>query len=416
MNNRLKQFIRILQEKKLDGFIVTNQTNIFYLTGFKGLSPAEREAVLVIRCHLDRHDALTKSTATLITARLYQNEAKWIAKIHLRGEKSSHLGGGNIRLLVKIVNERNQIFQNVKNIFKNAKRIGFEQHNLSFGEYQEFKKTLSHLGLNPIEGSTLRGLKKLIPTKNLIENLRAVKTPDEIARIEKAQIISQKAFETLVKTLKVGQTEAEIADRLSIIIKSLGGQGLAFETIVASGPNSGKPHHFTDDRRLTINDTLLLDFGTKYQNYCADLSRTIFIGRAHDRFRNIYQHVQTAQKMAIDIIREGLKAAGVHNHVHRHFKKHQLDQYFLHGLGHGIGLEVHENPHLRPASPSSASLGGPLAKTRDPKEPIEELVENMVFSVEPGLYFPDFGVRIEDLVVIKNSKAKVLGNLQKERV
>lgn len=367
MSNNLTKFKQVLKDKKLDGFIVTNQVNIFYLTGFKGLSPTEREAIL----------AVTPQTTTLITAKLYQSEAKFLA-------------GTQKGLKAKIASERNQISQFIKSLLQGTKKIGFET-DLTFGEYKEFKKNLA--------GTRLQSF------KNLVNDLRAIKSDDEIAKIEKAQVISHSALEQIIKTINVGQTEEEIASKLSSIIKSLGGQGLAFESIIASGPNSGRPHYFTGNRRLTMNDMLLLDFGAKFQDYCADLSRTIFIGKAKDNQKNIYNHVLNAQKSAIEKISHGSKSHEIHTVASDIFKDQKLHKYFLHGLGHGIGLEVHESPHLRP-----------LSKSKEPKPTIEELKEGMVFSIEPGLYFPWGGVRIEDLVVIQNGKAKVLGKTVKEMV
>lgn len=405
MADNLARLVNILEEKKLDGLIVTNPTNIFYLSGFKGLSPTEREAIL----------AVSNNFATLITARLYQTEARLLASSRLR---------------IKIVDERNQILTNIKNLFKTAKRVGlptetsvkmgFEQKNLTFDEHKEFKRRLNPPAPNYSSSEARSNLKNynsskgkfslrsnnkidLVPTKDIIENLRAKKTEEEISKIEKAQVISQRAFDQIIRTLKVGQTEEEIGEKLAQIIKSLGGQGLAFESIIASGPNSGRPHYFTGQRPIANGELLLMDFGAKYQDYCADLSRTIFIGKTDDSQKNIYNHILNAQKAAIDKISHGSKSHEIHNIASNIFKDQKLHKYFLHGLGHGIGLEVHESPHLRP-----------LAKTRDPKEPIETLTENMVFSVEPGLYFPWGGVRIEDLVVIKNGKANIVGKFHAE--
>src|SRR3989304_1944650 len=382
---------KILKEKELVGFIVTNSTNIFYLTGFKGVLPAERESILVFN-----------PTPTLITARIYQNEARRIQSKDLKA---------------KIVNERNQILESVQKLLTKCKRVGFEENDLKYGEYQEFKKWLKPIvtdysssersesrsypkNYNSINGkfstSSNNNKLQLIPTKNLIEDLRVIKTEDEVKRIEKAQIISQNAFDILVKTIKIDQTEAEIAEKLAQIIKSLGANGLAFESIVASGENSGLPHYVTDKKKVKHGEVLLFDFGAKYKDYCADLSRTIFIGKTSDRQRNIYHHVLTAQKRAIEIITSGIKASDVYNTANDYFKKHKLDKYFLHGLGHGIGLDVHETPHLRSGLPTIND---------------QLLTNGMVFSVEPGLYFPWGGIRIEDLIVIKNGRAKVLGKL-----
>ena len=273
----------------------------------------------------------------------------------------------------------------VKQLLSKAKNAGFEEANLTYSEFRHFKKEL--IG------------KKLIAQKNLIEEMRAVKQDEEIKKIERAQIISQNAFSEIVKTLKVGQTEAETAQKLAKIIKNLGGQGLAFESIIASGKNAAVPHHITGSKKIKKGEVLLFDFGSKYKDYCADLSRTVLVGKVTDDIKNIYGLVEKAQKQAINKIAHGTKSHKPHEHAADIFKKQNLHDYFLHGLGHGIGLEVHEAPHLRPLSKNKKS-------TRD------ILSEGMVFSIEPGLYFPSWGgVRIEDLVTIKDGKVQVLGKL-----
>ncbi len=364
MTNRLTEFRSILKQNKLYGFIVTNPVNIFYLTGFHSFSPTEREAILVFN-----------PKAHLITARLYHQEALRL--------KSAQLN-------IKIATERNEIFKFFEDLLKNSKRVGFEEGNLTYLEHKNIKKLTSA---------------KLVPFRDLIENQRTVKTADEIKKIEKAQIISQKAFDQIIKTIKPGQTEEEIADTLAKIVKSFGGEGLAFESIIASGPNAGQPHYFTGKRKIKAGEVLLFDFGTKYQNYCADLSRTIFVGRAKDAHKNIFHHVLNAQKAAISKINHGLKAHDAHELAFSVFRDNKLHDYFIHGLGHGIGLEVHEKPSLRPA---------PSLPSKIRQLPDEILEENMVFSVEPGLYFPWGGVRIEDLVTIKNGRAKALGKLMED--
>lgn len=359
MQHNLAKFQKILKEQILDGFIVTDPVNIFYLTGFHGLSPREREAILIFN-----------PRATLITARLYQNEANLLK---------------NPSLKISIATERNRMNELVKKLLTNVNHVGFEEGDLKFSEHKKFKKEL--------KGT------KLVPSKNLVEEMRAIKSDDEIAKIQKAQIISQKSFDQLIKTLKSGQTEEEIADKLAKIIKTLGGQGLAFDSIVASGLNSSKPHHRTGKRRIANGDVLLFDFGAKYKSYCADLSRTVFLGKAKDKQAKIWHHVKKAQSNAIARLTNGMKSEDAFAIAHRYFKQNKLDNHFLHSLGHGIGLEVHEKPHVGPAHP-------------DKKKPEEQeaLREGMVFSIEPGLYFANWGgVRIEDLVTIKNGRAKILG-------
>lgn len=357
--NKIAEFQKKIKEKNLDGFIVTNPVNIFYLCGFRGISPQEREAILVF-----------SPNATLITAKLYQAEA-----LKLRTKD----------LKIAIADERNKISDLVAKLAKGTKSMGFEENDLKYSEFRHFQKLL--------KGA------KLLPLKNLIEEMRVVKLEDEIKKIERAQIISQRAFFEIIKTLKAGQTETEIAEKLLKIIKNLGGQGLSFESIVASGKNAAVPHHISGRKKIKKGEVLLFDFGTKYKNYCADLSRTVLIGKVSDEIKNIYGLVEKAQRQAIEKIASGTKSHKPHEHALNIFRKENLHDYFLHGLGHGIGLEVHEAPHLRP-------------KHKNKKSNTEVLSEGMVFSVEPGLYFPNWGgVRIEDLVTIKNGRAKVLGKL-----
>ena len=358
--DKLHKFQKKIKEKNLDGFIVTNPVNIFYLTGFKGISPTEREAILIA----------TPNFAVLICPKLYRTEA-----LKLKSPK----------LKIKITDERNRMLDAAEQLLSKAKNVGLEEANLTYSEFRHFKKEL--IG------------KKLIAHKNLIEEMRVVKLEDEFKKIERAQIISQKAFDQVIKTIKAGQCEAEIAEKLLKIIKDLGGQGLAFESIVASGKNAAVPHHVSGRRKIKKGEVLLFDFGAKYKDYCADLSRTVLVGNVSDKIKNIYSLVERAQKEAIQNITHGIKSHKPHEHTADIFKKENLHDYFLHGLGHGIGLEVHEAPHLRSLSKSKKS-------TR------ETLKEGMVFSVEPGLYFPSWGgVRIEDLVTIKDGRAKVLGKL-----
>lgn len=351
MQDKIK---KLLDAAKIDALFITNPVNIFYLTGFKGVSPTERESLLVIY----------KDKKILITARLYGSEA-------------SSLSSDN--LTVKIAAERNEYESFIKEAFANSKVLGFEAANLTFAEHKKYK--------NFTEG-------KFVPTKNLIEKLRVTKTEQEIAKIKKAQLITQTTFEQVLKTIKVDQTEMEISDKLTTIIKSLGADSLAFESIVASGPNSAKPHHVTGNRRLKIGDTLLFDFGVKFQDYCADFSRTVFIGKANTAQRKTYDLVEKAQTDAISKIKKSISAKKVFEASHQVFKNEGLDKYFIHSLGHGIGLEVHESPSLS-------------ARSKD------ILQNNMVFSVEPGLYFPWGGVRIEDLIVIENNKPIRIGKKSK---
>lgn len=348
---RQASIYKSLEASKISGLLITNPTNIFYLTGFKGVSPTEREALLIIR----------KPKNILITAKLYQAEAKKIASLNLS---------------VKIAAERNEYETFIKESFKGIKKLGFESRDLKYLEFQKFKKYAKH--------------SKFIATKNIIENLRLTKSEAEIQTITKAQLITQSAFGQIIKTIKIGQTETEISDKLIAAMKSLGAQGPSFDPIVASGPNSALPHHVTSNRKIKKGDTLLFDFGAKFKNYCADFSRAVFVGKANNTQRKTYDLVFKSQQTAIAKLKAGIAAKSVHAESLIVFKSEKVENNYIHSLGHGIGLDVHEKPSLS-------------AKSKD------KLTEGMVFSVEPGLYFPWGGVRIEDLAVMGKNSAKLIG-------
>lgn len=348
----MANFKNILKEKKLDALIVTNPVNIFYLTGFQGVSPTEREAILVVK---------RSYPAVLITAKLYLKEAQKL--------KSKDLE-------IVITAERAEVEKALKSALSKSKIIGFEEQNLTFFEYKKYQKLLK---------------RKLTPAKDLVENLRVIKTKEEIANIKSAQLLTQTVFDQTLKTIKAGQTESQIKDTLEKIAKTKSRESLAFDPIVASGPNSALPHYKTGDRKIKKGGALLFDFGLKHQNYCADFSRTIFVGKAQDEQKNIYTLVALAQKEAIKKIKPNMRAKNVYLEAFNLFKKNSLEEKFIHSLGHGIGLEVHERPSI-------------YIKSRD------VLVPGMVFSIEPGLYMPWGGVRIEDLVTIKNGRAQIIGN------
>jgi Xaa-Pro aminopeptidase len=356
MQSRLGKIKSALAEKNLDALIVTNPTNIFYLTGFRGVSPTEREATVII----------FKSKPTiLITAKLYQNEALALSSNHLK---------------IAITEERAHYQKALKENLSASNKIGLEEHHLTLAEYIKLKKLLKG--------------KKLTPVGDLVETLRKIKTSEEITNIEGAQKLTQDVFGEILKTIKVGQTEAEIKDNLEKIAKSKNREQLAFDPIVASGPNSALPHYATGARKIKKGDALLFDFGLKYNNYCADFSRTIFIESATDEQKNIYSLVAIAQKTAIAKIKTNSKAKDVFRESFSLFKKNGLQDKFIHSLGHGIGLEVHEQPSLYKTS-------------KDILKPC------MVFSVEPGLYLPWGGVRIEDLVTIKKGRGEIIGKAGK---
>ncbi len=225
---------------------------------------------------------------------------------------------------------------------------------------------------------------------NIISDVRAIKRSFEIENIEKACRITQTAYHLVIKQLKVGMTEEEVKDMLEKSMFSLGATRLAFETIVAFGSNSAVPHHETGKTELKSNSVVLIDMGCEVNGYCSDITRTAFFGCPDAEFIKNYNHVLKANLLAIDGITHGLACNKADAIAREYLKENGLDGYFTHSLGHGIGLEVHESFVLSPKS--------------------EKVLKNqMVFSIEPGVYFNGkYGIRIEDTVMLENGKVKRL--------
>jgi Xaa-Pro aminopeptidase len=283
---------------------------------------------------------------------------------------------------VKATIER-PVTKKINQIVKRQKfvKIGFE-NNLTFAEHQNFKKTLSA---------------KLVLTDYLVEHIRAVKDRIELESIKKAAKLTDDAFEYVKPRIIMGITELQIAYEIESYIRKCGGT-LAFDSIVAFGPNASIPHHITSSKKLEDEDEfVLLDFGAKFEGYCADMTRTLLTKKSSDRARKIYKAVLDAQKKAAQSITANKKgnaanAAIVANNVLKEYGFEKVP----HGLGHGIGLEVHEEPFLHSKMKSLALTSGNY------------------FSIEPGVYIPGFGgVRIEDDFLLTKSGLKQITNSPK---
>lgn len=350
MSDKLSPLKTKLKEQNLDGLLISSVSNITYLTGYSNFSEIEREAFVII----------TKNESFIITdARYSEAVRKEVAHFKL------------IELSVK-----KPLAALFKDVIKNnhIKKLGFEEENLTVSEFKKFSFTPE----------------RCKATKNIVENLRTIKTLDEIGKIEKACKIGDKAFDHVLKKIKVGLTEKQLAFELELFIKKQGFE-LSFPSIVAFGPNSSIPHHQTSNAKLKKNSIVLLDFGVRFNNYCSDMSRTVFFGKASKEQKHMYEAVLKAQKKAFNCLNSLFI---IHNSKTKTVKARNIDKaardYIVsqgyptipHSLGHGIGIEVHESPRLSPISK-------------------DELKPGMVFSIEPGIYIPGFGgIRIEDLVVL----------------
>lgn len=249
------------------------------------------------------------------------------------------------------------------------------ESNITVDEWEYLKKKLKGVKLVPVSGS--------------IEELRVIKNRSELAELEQAYKITTKVFETAKQQLKNKQwTEAGLARYIRVWGLELGADEVSFDPIVASGINSAIPHHRPTEKKIENGTAIVLDFGFKINGYCSDFTRTVFLGKVPDRLRKIYEAVETAYNLSFDFAASGKTGTEVDSIARGYLAKHKMDKHFIHSLGHGTGLEVHENPSV---SPKSNDI----------------LLDGMVFSIEPGVYIPGLGgVRIEDLVYMENKKPK----------
>jgi Xaa-Pro aminopeptidase len=256
-------------------------------------------------------------------------------------------------------------------------------------EFFDFVKNLhiSKLGvessLTQIFGSELKercGISAFLNVDPRIENIRALKSPSELENIIKAQAITDKTFHDVLSSIKEGITEIELAGTLESLLYINGADDLAFTSIVAFAENTSMPHAVRSDKPLKNGSLITMDFGAKYHGYCSDMTRTIAFGNVPDEQVKIYNCVLTAQQMALGIIFPGMTGKECDMIARRYFAENGYDKYFIHSLGHGVGLDIHEYPRLS-------------------KDSTAVMKENMVVTVEPGLYFENkFGVRIEDMI------------------
>ncbi|MBR5900659.1 MAG: aminopeptidase P family protein [Clostridia bacterium] len=220
---------------------------------------------------------------------------------------------------------------------------------------------------------------------------REIKTEFELQSISKACEITQKAFYSAVERVKEGMTERELADLIDTGCVKLGAEGAAFETIVAFGENSAVPHHQTSNRKLTLNTPILIDTGCVVNGYRSDLTRTFYFGTPSEKFVKAYDQVLNANLIAIKSIKEGCLTSDADAYARNYLESYGVADKFTHSLGHGVGLEVHESPTL------------------SPKATPKPLKEGTVFTIEPGLYYDgEFGIRIEDTVVLQRNGVKRL--------
>lgn len=349
---RIEKLREKMAAKEIQSFLVISDPNRNYLSGFTG-----NESFTLI----------TKDGAYFITDSRYTEQAK----LQVKDFQILEYKGKIIDFIADLVNS------------KGIKNIAIEENIVTLSFYQELKSKYT--------GEILSGQKE-------IEDLRMIKSKDEIEKIKKAASIADNGFSHLLNFIKEGMTEREIALELEFFMKKQGASGLSFETIAASGNRSSLPHGAASEKVIKNGEFLTLDFGCIYQGYCSDMTRTVAIGDVSSKMIDIYNIVLEANMRVLKSIKEGIACKDIDAIARDYIREMGYGDNFGHGLGHGVGREIHEAPRLSPASDTVLKSG-------------------MVVTDEPGIYLPgEFGVRIEDLVLVTEDGLEVLSKSPKELI
>ncbi len=353
MNIRIEKVREILKKNGLDGLIVTKQQNWQYLSGFTGTN-----AALII----------TTGDQYLVTDFRYLEQA------------AEQAGGFHIIKPFALVEDA--VVDQVKKL--GLGRLGFEDDNLTYHLYSTYKEKLPGV--------------ELVPLHETVENVRRVKDQGEIASLRKAAGITDEAFDYILEIIGPGVREVDIALEIEYFIKKKGAQKSAFDIIVASGPRAALPHGVATDKKIQAGEFIVLDFGAVVDGYHADMTRTIILGRPSQQHCRIYDLVLRAQERALEAIKPGVKCSAVDLAARDLISVEGYGANFGHGLGHSVGLEIHEKPGFTPKDETILQPG-------------------MVLTVEPGIYLSGWGgVRIEDLVLVTGDGIEILSKSPKNLI
>jgi Xaa-Pro aminopeptidase len=356
---RVHKFRKKLRENTIDGFLVLHQANRRFLSGYTGHDTGIDESAGALFVF---EDALILAT----DSRFELQAAQECPEADIVCYKT-----GLHEILPEVLGAHP------------CKNLGFESNRLSYANYCKIKESINATSL----------ITKLSPADFLVEDLRVVKSDVEVATIRKALAIAESAFVKTRERIKKGVAEKDLAWELEKNMRELGAEGLSFPPIVASGPNSALPHAIPGNRMIQKNEPILFDWGAIYDGYCSDTSRTLTLGAPDETFLELYAILHEAQALAIDAIRPGAGTKDVDARARRHIEKAGYGKKFGHGLGHGVGLEIHEAPRLSPLKDTVLEQG-------------------MIVTVEPGIYLPDWGgIRLENMVLVTDRGAEVLNTL-----
>ncbi len=350
---RLSRLRAELSGKGLDTLIISTLPHIRYLSGFTGSN-----ALLIVG---------TRS-AVFLTDTRYVLQA------------SREVSGCRVIITTK------PLFEEAakRKLLSVGKRAGFQADQVTYAQYRSLRKLFPSISF--------------VSTRDLVEDVMLVKDPHEVDSIRRAVAISDKVFHDVVKIVRPGIPELEVAGEISYLHKKYGGERDAFETIVASGKRGAFPHARASEKKIARGELVTLDFGCSVNGYNSDLTRTIGVGTLSPRLRRMYEVVREAQQLAVDAARGNMAAAELDHVARKHITRRGFGKYFNHSLGHGLGLNVHERPRVSQLSKELLQVGS-------------------VITIEPGVYIPEVGgVRIEDDVLLTEDGCAVLNTAPKELV
>lgn len=335
--NHLRQIAEKLEEYGLDAMLLTSMPGEFYAVGFHG------EGMVLV----DRTECR------------YYTDSRYIEAAGKTVTGAAVLQTGRGRSYKTLLE------QAVREL--DIQSLGFEDAYMTFAEYQRFSAALPC---------------RLVPAQRLPNTLRGAKDQAEIALMVKAQEITDRAFDEIVRFIRPGMSEREIAARLQYDMLRMGAQKMSFDPIVVTGPNGSLPHGVPGDTQVERGSFVTMDFGCIYDGYCSDMTRTVAVGEPTGEMRRVYDTVLKAQLAGIAATRAGIPGTQVDEAARRVIKDAGYGPYFGHSCGHSLGIEIHESPNASPSDDTPLPAGA-------------------VVSAEPGIYLPGkFGVRIEDVVVV----------------
>lgn len=352
--NNIERIKSALSEYSLDAMLVTGMSTRRYSTGF----PSSAGALIV-----------THSGAYFFVDSRYIEAA------------SSKISGAT----VEIVNEKESYESRINHVIAahGIKNIGIEEENMSYAEFMRFEAALNA---------------KLIPAQKLLIKLRASKTEAEVEKMIAAQRIAEKALEEVLQLIRPGITEREIASELTSRMRRLGAYGNSFDPIVVTGVNSSMPHGVPGDTQVKAGDFITMDFGCVLDGYVSDMTRTVAVGHVTEDMKKVYNTVLEAQLAGISVAKAGVPGCEIDGAARKVIATAGYGEYFGHGFGHSLGMDVHEAPNANPSNREPMPLGA-------------------VVSAEPGIYIPGhFGVRIEDVIYLRENDCINLTKAPKELI